>query len=54
MVYTVLALKVLGYAEDDERVRWAEKQVDDLIIEENRKIADANAALTDMSGTTAE
>ena len=35
MVYSILALRVLGYAEDSSEVRWAEKQLDDLIIEED-------------------
>lgn len=38
MVYTIIALKCLGYAEDSAEVQWAEKQLDDLIIEENDTI----------------
>ena len=38
MVYTILALKCLGYAEDSPEMRWAEKQLDDLIIEEGDTI----------------
>ncbi len=35
MVYTIMALKCLGYSEDSAEFRWAEKQLDDLMIEEN-------------------
>lgn len=38
MVYTILALRCLGYAEDSAEMRWAEKQLDDLIIEEDDAI----------------
>jgi squalene-hopene/tetraprenyl-beta-curcumene cyclase len=38
MIYTVMALKCLGYAEDSPEFRWAEKQLDDLVIEENDRV----------------
>lgn len=38
MVYTVLALRCLGYAEDSPEVLYAHKQLDDLMIEERDAI----------------
>ena len=38
MVYAILALKALGYPESSAEFKWAEKQLDDLIIEENDAI----------------
>lgn len=38
MVYTIIALKCLGYDEGSTEFRWAEKQLDDLIIEEGDTI----------------
>lgn len=38
MVYTIIALKCLGYAEDSHEMKWAEKHLDDLIIEEGDTI----------------
>ncbi len=35
MIYTVIALRCLGYADDAPQMRWALKQLDDLMIEEN-------------------
>nr|UXE44381.1 squalene--hopene cyclase [uncultured bacterium] len=38
MVYTLMALRCLGYADDAPEFRWAEKHLDDLIIEEGDMI----------------
>jgi squalene-hopene/tetraprenyl-beta-curcumene cyclase len=38
MIYTVIVLKCLGVAEDAPEFRWALKQLEDLIIEENDTI----------------
>jgi squalene-hopene/tetraprenyl-beta-curcumene cyclase len=38
MIYTVIALKCLGVADDDPEMRWALKQLDDLMIEEGATI----------------
>ena len=38
MIYTVIALKCLGYAEDSALVHWAHRQLDDLLIEEDGKV----------------
>jgi squalene-hopene/tetraprenyl-beta-curcumene cyclase len=38
MIYTVIALRCLGYADDSEEMRWSLKQLDDLIIEEGDTI----------------
>ncbi|MGF1579539.1 MAG: squalene--hopene cyclase [Gemmataceae bacterium] len=38
MIYTVLALHCLGYAEDSPEMQWAHKQLTDLVIEENETI----------------
>jgi squalene-hopene/tetraprenyl-beta-curcumene cyclase len=35
MVYTIIALKCLGYSESSPEFQWAEKQLDDLILEED-------------------
>ncbi len=35
MIYTVIALHALGYDADDPAVRWAMRQLDDLLIEED-------------------
>lgn len=34
MVYTVLALRCLGYSDDSPEMRWARKQIEDLVLEE--------------------
>jgi len=34
MIYTVICLRCLGYADDSPEMRWALKQLDDLMIEE--------------------
>jgi squalene-hopene/tetraprenyl-beta-curcumene cyclase len=34
IIYTVVSLKCLGYADDSPQMRWALKQLDDLLIEE--------------------
>jgi squalene-hopene/tetraprenyl-beta-curcumene cyclase len=34
MIYTVIALRCLGYGDDHEVMRWAIKQLDDLILED--------------------
>jgi squalene-hopene/tetraprenyl-beta-curcumene cyclase len=38
MIYTVIALHCLGYAPDDPAVRWAMRQLEDLLIEEEGKV----------------
>ena len=38
MVYTLMALRCLGYHENSPEFRWAEKHLDDFIIEENDTI----------------
>ena len=38
MIYTVVALKCLGYSENSAPVRWALDQLDDLLIEEDGAI----------------
>jgi squalene-hopene/tetraprenyl-beta-curcumene cyclase len=38
MIYTVVALQCLGYEPDSEPVRWALRQLEDLIIEEDGKV----------------
>ena len=38
MVYTVISLRCLGYADDSPEMVWALKQLDDLIIEEGDSI----------------
>jgi squalene-hopene/tetraprenyl-beta-curcumene cyclase len=38
MVYTVIALKCLGYDDDSPLMRWAVRQLDDLMIEEAGKV----------------
>jgi squalene-hopene/tetraprenyl-beta-curcumene cyclase len=38
MIYTVICLKCLGFAEDSAEMRWALKQLDDLMIEEDGTI----------------
>lgn len=38
MVYSIMALRSLGYAEDSAEVRWAQRQLDALIIEEGDTI----------------
>lgn len=38
MIYTVVALKALGYDPDDRLCVWAMEQLDDLLIEENGKV----------------
>ena len=35
MVYTLIALKALGYSDNDPTVHWAKRHLDDLLIEEN-------------------
>jgi squalene-hopene/tetraprenyl-beta-curcumene cyclase len=35
MIYTVICLRCLGVADDDPEMRWAMKQLDDLMIEED-------------------
>jgi squalene-hopene/tetraprenyl-beta-curcumene cyclase len=35
MIYTIVALKCLGVADDDPEMKWALKQLDDLMIEED-------------------
>ena len=35
MIYTVICLHCLGYADDAPEMRWALKQLDDLMIEED-------------------
>jgi len=35
MIYTVICLRCLGYADDSPQMQWALKQLDDLMIEEN-------------------
>ena len=35
MIYTVICLRCLGYADDSPEMRWALKQLDDLMIEED-------------------
>jgi len=38
MIYTVIALRCLGVADDDPEMRWALQQLDDLMIEEGDTI----------------
>jgi squalene-hopene/tetraprenyl-beta-curcumene cyclase len=38
MIYTVICLRCLGYADDSPAMRWALKQLDDLMIEEDDTI----------------
>jgi squalene-hopene/tetraprenyl-beta-curcumene cyclase len=38
MIYTVIALRCLGYPDDSPAMRWALKQLDDLMIEEGDTI----------------
>ena len=38
MIYTVVALKCLGYADDSAPAEWARRHLDDLIIEEDGKV----------------
>jgi squalene-hopene/tetraprenyl-beta-curcumene cyclase len=38
MIYTVVALRCLGVADDDPEMRWALKQLDDLMIEEDHTL----------------
>jgi squalene-hopene/tetraprenyl-beta-curcumene cyclase len=38
MIYTVVALRVLGYEPNSAPVTWALRQLDDLLIEENGKV----------------
>jgi squalene-hopene/tetraprenyl-beta-curcumene cyclase len=38
MIYTVVSLRCLGYADDSPEMRWALKQLADLMIEENGTI----------------
>jgi squalene-hopene/tetraprenyl-beta-curcumene cyclase len=38
MVYTVIALRSLGYEIDSAPVQWALRQIDDLLIEENDRV----------------
>ena len=35
MIYTVISLRCLGYADDSPEMHWALKQLDDLMIEED-------------------
>jgi squalene-hopene/tetraprenyl-beta-curcumene cyclase len=34
IIYTIVSLRCLGYADDSEEMRWALRQLDDLVIEE--------------------
>jgi squalene-hopene/tetraprenyl-beta-curcumene cyclase len=34
IIYTIISLRCLGYADDSQEMRWALKQLDDLMIEE--------------------
>src|SRR5262249_26861313 len=38
MIYTVICLRCLGYKDDSPEMRWAMKQLDDLMIEENGRL----------------
>ena len=38
MIYTVIALHCLGYADDAPEVQWAHRQLEDLFIEEDGKV----------------
>src|SRR5437868_4056293 len=38
MIYTVIALRCLGHADDSPEMQWALKQLDELIIEEDGAI----------------
>src|SRR5262245_20827029 len=38
MIYTVVALECLGYEPDSAPVRWAHRQLEDLLIEEDGKV----------------
>ena len=38
MIYTVIALRCLGYDDDSAVVRWAHRQLEDLMIEEDGKV----------------
>lgn len=38
MIYTIVALKCLGYEDDSELMRWAHRHLEDLIIEENGSV----------------
>jgi squalene-hopene/tetraprenyl-beta-curcumene cyclase len=38
MIYTVISLRCLGYSDDSPQMRWALKQLDDLMIEENETL----------------
>jgi squalene-hopene/tetraprenyl-beta-curcumene cyclase len=38
MIYTAISLRCLGYADDSPEMRWALKQLDDLIIEEGETV----------------
>ena len=35
MIYTIVSLRCLGYADDSPEMHWALKQLDDLMIEED-------------------
>jgi squalene-hopene/tetraprenyl-beta-curcumene cyclase len=38
IIYTIVSLRCLGYADDSPEMRWALKQLDDLIIEEDDRL----------------
>jgi squalene-hopene/tetraprenyl-beta-curcumene cyclase len=38
MIYTVIALRCLGYEDDSAPVQWAHRQLEDLFIEEDEKV----------------
>src|SRR5260370_72548 len=38
MIYTVVSLRCLGYPDDSPEMRWALKQLDDLILEEDQTL----------------
>ncbi len=48
MIYTVVALKALGYAPDSAEMQWALRQLDDLLIEEDSSVRHAAVRLADL------
>src|SRR5438874_1422553 len=38
IIYTIVSLRCLGYSDDSPQMRWALKQLDDLILEEDETL----------------
>ncbi|MGL4463331.1 MAG: squalene--hopene cyclase, partial [Planctomycetia bacterium] len=38
MVYTIIALRCLGYADDSTEMKWAEKQLEDLVVDDEKML----------------